>query len=171
MPDQTTNTQTTEPAAQTAQTETTPAEPKPTTEPKKASEPKENSPSAEELAEFRKWQESQRSDAEKHAAALSKAEKARTAAEDRASAAELKLTAMRKGASADALEDVIALAKTKITDKVDAEQAIDEILKKYPAFSAQPKSVTTGTATQNNAPSTDTDDAKIRRVMGLPEKK
>lgn len=132
--------------------------------------PAADTPSAEELEAFRKWQESQRTDAEKHAAAISKAEKARTAAEARAEAAELKVTALGKGVNADALDDVIALAKTKITDKVTADQAIEDILKKYPAFGT-PKPTTTGTATPNNNPSPDADDAKARRVMGLPERK
>ena len=92
-------------------------DPKPTTpaqntesnnkELQKATE-KDDIPSSEELAEFRKWQESQKSEAEK----------ARLAAEERAAAAELKLTAMSKGVSSEALGDVIALAKTKITDIV-----------------------------------------------------
>ncbi|MBE6847798.1 MAG: hypothetical protein E7503_06680 [Ruminococcus sp.] len=132
-------------------------------------EPKEYAPSADELEAFRKWKESQQSEAEKQAAAISKAEKARTAAEAKAAAAELKLTAMRKGVPADALDDVIALAKTKITDKVTAEAAIDEIIRKYPAFSAAgAASGTTGAATPNNPPPTGTDEAKARRIMGLP---
>ncbi len=49
------------------------------TEPKTVSnnEPakSENTPSAEELAEFRKWQESQKSDAEKQAATIGKSRK------------------------------------------------------------------------------------------------
>lgn len=114
---------------------------------------KDDTPSAEELAAFRKWQESQKSDAEKQAAAIGKAEKARADAEAKAAAAELKLTAMSKGVSAEALSDVIALAKTKITDKVTAEQAIDEIIKKYPTFSksAEP-GITTGVRTGGNTP-------------------
>ncbi len=145
------------------------AEPKAESQKPAPHSPAADTPTAEELAEFRKWQESKRTDAEKHAAALSKAEKAKSAAEQRAAAAELKVTALGKGVSADALEDVIALAKTKISDQVTAEQAIDSILKKYPAFGG--KAVTTGTATTNNSPTMDTDDAKIRKVMGLPEKK
>lgn len=118
-------------------------DPKPTTpaqntesnkEPQKADE-KDDTLSSEELAEFRKWQESQKSDAEKQAAA------------------ELKLTAMSKGVSSEALGDVIALAKTKITDKVTAEQAIDEIIKKYPAFTESSKpGITTGVRTGGNTP-------------------
>lgn len=114
---------------------------------------KGNTPSAEELTAFRKWQESQKSEAEKQAAAIGKAEKAKQAAEERAAEAELKLTAMSKGVSAEALSDAIALAKTKITDKVTAEQAIDGIIKKYPAFtkSAEP-GITTGVRTGGNTP-------------------
>lgn len=144
----------------------TPAEPAPGTEPGKDSstpsaanpEPKAepaakepDAPSAEELAAFRKWQESQKSDAEKQAAAIGKAEKARADAEAKAAAAELKMTAMSKGVPVAALDDVIMLAKAKITDKVTAEQAIDEIIKKYPAFAktAEP-GITTGVRTGGN---------------------
>lgn len=122
------------------------------TEPQKSAE-KNDTPSEEELAAFRKWQESQQSDAEKQAAAIGKAEKARLLAEEKAAAAELKLTAMSKGVSVEALSDVIALAKTKISDKVTAEQAIDEIIKKYPAFTESTKpGITTGVRTGGNTP-------------------
>ena len=132
-------------------------------------ESKDETLTAEELAEFRKWQESQKSEAEKQAVALAKADRARLAAEERASAAELKFTAMSKGVSAEAVGDVIALAKTKITDKVTAEQAIEEIIKKYPSF-AQNTVQDTGTRTPNNNTITD-DDAELRKIMGLPAKK
>ena len=141
----------TEPAAEPNTNEPAKSEETPDVkgEPDKAAD----APSDEELAAFRKWQETQKSDAEKQAAAIGKAEKAREAAEERAAEAELKLTAMSKGVSVEALGDVIALAKTKITDKVNAEQAIDEIIKKYPAFtrSSEP-SITTGVRTGGNTP-------------------
>lgn len=105
---------------------------------------KPDAPTPEELAAFRKWQESQRSDAEKQAAAISKAEKARLAAEAKAAAAELKLSALSKGVAPEALDDVIALARTKISDSVTAEQAIESIVQKYPQFGA---GVTTGVHT------------------------
>ncbi len=60
---------------------------------------------------------------------------------------------MSKGVSAEALNDVIAIAKTKITDKVTAEQAIDEIVKKYPAVTNPTEpSITTGVRTGGNTP-------------------
>lgn len=143
-----------------APAEPAPSKPEPAkgdTPPAKNPEPKADpvkdpdAPSAEELAAFRKWQESQKSDAEKQAAAIGKAEKARADAEAKAAAAELKMTAMSKGVPVAALDDVITLAKTKITDKMTAEQAIDEIIKKYPAFAktAEP-GITTGVRTGGN---------------------
>lgn len=127
----------------------------------------DNSPSDEELAEFHKWKESQQSEAEKQAAAIAKAEKARIASDERAAAAELKLTALSKGITADALDDVIALAKTKITDKMTAEQAIEDIIKKYPAFASKPN-LDTGTHTTNNK--IEADETALRKAMGLPIK-
>lgn len=111
----------------------------------------EDTPTKEELAAFRKWQESQKSESEKQAAAISKANKAREEAETKAAAAELKFTALSKGVSAESLDDVIALAKTKVNDKITAEQAIDEIVKKYPSFarSSEP-SITTGVRSGGN---------------------
>lgn len=104
----------TEPAAEPNANE--PAKSEVTPDVKKEANKAVDAPSSEELAAFRKWQETQKSDAEKQAAAIGKAEKAREAAEERAAEAELKLTAMSKGVSVEALGDVIALAKTKITD-------------------------------------------------------
>lgn len=74
-----------------------------------------------------------------------------------------------KGISAEALDDVIALAKTKISDKVTAEQAIEEIVTKYPSFSGN--GGTTGTQTLNNHSSEEIDEAKARKIMGLPAAK
>lgn len=70
--------------------------------------------------------------------------------------------------SAESLDDVIALAKTKVTDKVTTEQAIDDIVKKYPAFVG---GGTTGTQTLNNPPSDELEDAEARKIMGLPAAK
>ncbi|MBE6826381.1 MAG: hypothetical protein E7511_05810 [Ruminococcus sp.] len=128
-----------------------PSDSKPDNEPASAPDPAPDVPSAEELEAFRKWQASQQSESEKHAAAIKKAESAKTAAEKRAAAAELKLTAFSKGVTAEAVDDVIALAKSRISDKVTAEQAIDEIVKKYPAFTASVKpGITTGVRTGGN---------------------
>ncbi len=71
----------------------------------------------------------------------------------------MKLAAVSKGVKADAIADVIALAKTKVTDKVPMEQAIDEVIKKYPQFtaSAEPP-ITTGTKTTGSIGGMTTED-------------
>ncbi len=137
----------TEPTGTAAATTTDPKATVPAAPPV-APESKDDAPSKAELDAFRKWQESQKSEAEKQAAAISKAEKARADAEGRATAAEMKLAAVSKGVKAEAVADVIALAKTKVNDKVTVDQAIDEIIKKYPQFSAAASEpITTGTKT------------------------
>ncbi len=105
-------------------------------------------PSKEELEAFRKWQDEQKTDEQRHADELKTAQDKQTAAEQRAADLEAKLTAMSKGVSAAAVDDVIALAKGRVSDEVTLDKAVDEVLKKYPQFTAageapKPK-ITTG---------------------------
>lgn len=125
-------------------------------------------PSKDELAAFKKWQEEQQTTEEKHANALKAAEQQKTDAEARASEFEMKYVAMTKGVKPDAVDDVIALAKAKVSDTTTLEQAIDGIIAKYPAFSgnvSQPP-VTTGVKTNNNTVNTE-DDVLLKKSMGL----
>ncbi len=69
-----------EKSTQTARNNQTPPDPKPE-EQKEPVATSDTSPSAEELAEFRKWKDSQKSEAEKTANAIAKAEKTRSEAE------------------------------------------------------------------------------------------
>ncbi len=105
-------------------------------------------PSKEELAAFRAWQDSQKTAEEKHADELKTAQDKQTAAEQRAADLEAKLAAMSKGVSAAAVDDVIALAKGRVSEDVSLDKAIDEVLKKYPQFATgaeAPKAkITTG---------------------------
>ncbi len=142
----------------------TPAEPAPGTEPAKDSskpsaanpEPKAepaakdtDAPSAEELAAFRKWQESQKSEIEKQTAAYQKSEKARIEAETKISDYEAKFAALKNGVSADSVDDVVALAKLKTDKNTSLEQAIESVLEKYPQFRG--KGITTGVHTSNSS--------------------
>ncbi len=125
-------------------------------------------PSKDELAAFKKWQEEQKTAEEKHADAIKAEQQKTTNAELRASEYEAKYVAVTKGVKPEAVEDVIALAKAKVSDDVTLEQAIDSIVAKYPAFSAnssQP-SVTTGVKTNNNTVNTE-DDVLLKKSMGL----
>lgn len=143
----------------------------------KADESKEQSKSSElskeekaELEEYRKWKESKKTDEEKQKDALTKTEKARLEAESKVSDYEAKFLAIKSGVSADNVDDVIALAKSKVTKDVTIEKAITGVLEKYPHFSKNDSTSTTGTGTQNSE-SESVDENKIRKIMGLPIKK
>lgn len=98
---------------------------------------KKDQPSKEELEAFKQWQESQKTEEEKKSEALTNAEKARDAAEERALLAETKVTCLSKGVIATSVDDVVILAKAMVTDEVTIEQAIDKVLEKYPSFKGQ----------------------------------
>lgn len=124
-------------------------------------------PSADELKAFNDWKEAQKTEQEKTAEKIKLAEEAQTAAEQKAADLEAKYAAVSKGVKPEAVEDVIALAKNKVSDNVTLEQAIESVIEKYPQFGlAADKPLTTGITTPNN--NVPTDDTLLRRSMGLP---
>lgn len=62
--------------------------------------------------------------------------KARKAAEDRATKAEVKVACYEAGVSKDAVDDVVALARSYMAadEDLDLEDAIEKVVKKYPQF-------------------------------------
>ena len=84
---------------------------------------KKDQPSKEELEAFNAWKESQKTEKEKTDEALTNAEKARLVAEERANGLEAKVACLSKGVIADAVDDVVILAKAMVT-----------VLEKYPNF-------------------------------------
>lgn len=91
-------------------------------------------PSKDELKAFHEWQDSQKTAEQLSAEKLTAAENGRADAVRRAEAAEAKCTAFSKGVKPDSVDDVIALAMSKVSDSVTIEQAIDEVIGKYPTF-------------------------------------
>lgn len=98
---------------------------------------KKDQPSKEELEAFKQWQESQKTEEEKKNKALTNAETARVAAEERALLAETKVTCLSKGVVATSIDDVVILAKAMVNDDLTMEQAIDKVLEKYPSFKGE----------------------------------
>lgn len=98
---------------------------------------KKDQPSKEELEAFKQWQESQKTEEEKKNEALTNAEKARVAAEERALLAETKVTCLSKGVASTSVDDVVILAKSMLNDDLTMEQAIDKVLEKYPSFKGE----------------------------------
>lgn len=88
----------------------------------------------EELEAYNTWKESQKTEEEKKNEALTNAEKARIAAEEKATALEAKVTCLSKGVNATSVDDVVVLAKAMVTDEITIEQAIDKVLEKYETF-------------------------------------
>ncbi|MGN0553172.1 MAG: hypothetical protein ACI4I1_07305 [Oscillospiraceae bacterium] len=103
-------------------------------------------PTKDELKAFRAWQDSQKTAEQLSAEKVTAAENGKAEAEKRAEAAEARCTAYSKGVKSEAVDDVIALAMAKVSDSVSIEQAIDEVVKKYPPFcgASEPKGITTG---------------------------
>lgn len=91
----------------------------------------------EELKAYQEWKESQKTEEEKKNEALTNAEKARLAAEERALLAETKVTCLSKGVIATSVDDVVILAKAMVNDDLTMEQAIDKVLEKYPSFKGE----------------------------------
>lgn len=98
---------------------------------------RKNQLSKEELKAYNEWKESQKTEEEKKNEALSNAEKARVAAEERATALEAKVTCLSKGVVATSVDDVVILAKAMVTEEVTIEKAIDKVLEKYPSFKGE----------------------------------
>lgn len=109
-------------------------------------------PSKEEMEAFRKWQDSQKTAEQLSQEKISAAESGRAEAEKKLAAAEAKCCAYSKGATAEAVDDVIALAMAKVSDDMPIEKAIDAVISKYPSFcsaKSAPQGVTTGVSFGN----------------------
>ncbi len=109
---------------------------------------RKNSLPKEDLKAFRDWQENQKTAEQKHADEIKTVQEAKNLAEQRANDFEAKYTAMSKGVKSEAVEDVIALAKCKVSETVTLSQAIDSVIAKYPQFAGT--SISTGIHTNNN---------------------
>ena len=110
-------------------------------------------PTKDEMKAFKAWQDSQKTAEQLSAEKVTAAENGKAEAEKRAEAAEAKCAAFSKGVSAEAVDDVIALAAAKVGDNKTMEQAIDEVLAKYPSFTkAAPPKITTGASMNGSVP-------------------
>ena len=78
-----------------------------------------------------------------------------------------KVHALSVGARSDTLSDLLTLANANVSENKTLDQAIDEILEKYPMFKGtEPRTITTSIGTKNDAP-TEQSDAYINRIMGI----
>ena len=95
----------------------------------------ENFKSAKEgLQQLKEWKDSQKSEAEKQSEALATKEKELEAALSNQRLLEAKLSALTLGVNAESVDDVITLSNRLVSDDVSIEDAIGQVLQKYPQF-------------------------------------
>lgn len=86
------------------------------------------------LAKFKEWQESQLSEQEKQTKALQTLEtENKTLAINNASL-NAQIGAMKQGVNPESVEDVVALAERLVNDDVTMDEAIKQVIEKYPGF-------------------------------------
>lgn len=88
----------------------------------------------EGLQKFREWQESQKTEQEKLQESMQKlTQDNETLASENASL-KAQLAALKQGVKADSLEDVVALAERLVNDETTIDDAIKQVIEKYPHF-------------------------------------
>ena len=88
----------------------------------------------EGLQKFREWQESQKTEQEKLQEALQKFQADNEALTNENANLKAQLAAVKQGVKSDSLEDVIALAERLVNDETTIDDAIKQVIEKYPHF-------------------------------------
>lgn len=117
----------------------------------------------EALKAYEEWQESQKSEADKQVELIASKDKELTEALDANKRLEAKVSALTQGVNADSIDDVIALSERLVNEDMTIDEAIKQIVGKYPQF-ANVSNVTekkpTFTVVDNPSASTKTDMSK-----------
>ena len=88
----------------------------------------------EGLQQLKEWKDSQKSEAEKQSEALATKEKELEQVLSDKKNLEAKLSALTLGVNAESVDDVITLSARLVSDEVSIEDAIGQVLQKYPQF-------------------------------------
>nr|MDH3162300.1 hypothetical protein [Bacillus licheniformis] len=91
----------------------------------------------EGLSKFKEWQESQKTEAEKMADSLKDYETKYNTALSENESLKAQIATMGAGVQADAVQDVVTLAKPLVSDEVDMNATIEKVLEKYPHFKGE----------------------------------
>ncbi|NUJ19290.1 hypothetical protein FKN04_22415 [Bacillus glycinifermentans] len=89
------------------------------------------------VKKFREWQESQKTEAQKQAERLQEYETKYETVSNENESLKAQIAAMGAGVQADAVQDVVTLAKPLVSDEVDMNAAIEKVLEKYPHFKGE----------------------------------
>ena len=88
----------------------------------------------EGLQKFREWQESQKTEQEKMQESLQKFQADNETLANENANLKAQLAAVKQGVKSDSLEDVIALAERLVNDETTIDDAIKQVIEKYPHF-------------------------------------
>lgn len=130
----------------------------------------QSEPQAKQKAEPSGNSETGKADGGKSGGAESPGESDNSQEENKQEIAELKgkVHALSVGVAADCIDDVLALAKSKVAGDVTLDKAIDSVIEKYPSFKGEKTKaiVTSAVATVNDEQKT-ADEARINKIMGI----
>lgn len=119
------------------------------------------------LAKFREWQESQKTEQEKQQEKLQELQTNNETLANKNANLKAQLVAVKKGVKADSVEDVIALAERLVNDETTIDDAIKQVIEKYPQFAQseeeQKPNFTTGQHQTNGNSSNDPFVAKLAK--------
>lgn len=88
----------------------------------------------ETLAKQKDFEESQKSEVQKAADRMKELEEQLKGKDDQTFTLQAQLAALKSGVQEESFEDVMVLAKAKVTDKVTIDEAIKQVVEKYPHF-------------------------------------
>lgn len=88
----------------------------------------------EGFEKLKAWEDSQKSESEKNAEALNAKEQELAKALSDNKTLSAQLSALKQGVNTDSVDDVIALSERLVSDEVSIDDAIKQILTKYPQF-------------------------------------
>lgn len=97
----------------------------------------------EGFQKFKEWQESQKTEAQKQSEQLEALEKEKGTLSDENNQLKSQISAMKAGVNAESVEDVIALSERLVNDKTSIDEAIKQVIEKYPHFTEQGESQST----------------------------
>ena len=79
-----------------------------------------------------------------------------------------KVHALSVGVAADCIDDVLALAQAKVSDEVTLEQAIDNVIEKYPNFKGnKDKEIITTSVPTANDEQLAAEQEQAKKIMGI----
>lgn len=88
----------------------------------------------EGFQKFKEWQDQQKTEQEKQAEQLEQLQDNLNQTTTENETLKAQLSALKQGVIADSVEDVVALAKNYVSDDVDMDSAIKQVIEKYPHF-------------------------------------